>query len=181
MKREGRRSALFCAVVFLFFAATIDAAARGVPSLRPAPEIRAGAVYNSSAYENFSLKALRGQVVLIFFWTADDPTCAAAIRLLNDWYASWKDRGFEIVGVFCPAWEQMRAESFAFEEIRKRKIAFPVVFDGQGALRAAYGLWAWPAFFLVDRQGYIRAQESGPFRETKLKTMTEILLDERGL
>ena len=176
------RRAFFWALVFLFLSLGRCAAGRpGVPALAPAPEIRGGAVYNSNAYEHFSLRALRGKAVLVFFWTAKDPTCAAAIRLLNEWYASWKPRGFEIVGVFCPAWEQDNAESIAFEEIRRQKIVFPVVFDGKSTVRNAYGLWAWPAFFLVDRQGFLRAQESGPLNEAKLKTMLEILIDERGL
>jgi peroxiredoxin len=182
MMSRSYRSALFLAAVFLFFAARCDADVRpGVSALARAPEIRGGAVYNSNAYEHFSLEALRGQVVLVFFWTARDATCTEAIRRLNDWYAAWKPRGFEIVGVFCPAWEQDNAESIAFEEIQKQKIVFPVVFDGKSTVRNAYGLWAWPAFFLVDRQGFLRAQESGPLNEKKLKTLLEILIDERGL
>ncbi len=148
---------------------------------RRAPEISGTVWFNSGAYKNRpSMKVMRGKVILMFFWTLNDPTCENVATYLNNWYEEYKDRDFEIIGVHTPEWRFNNSESELFKKVDELGILFPIVVDSKSSIRNAYGRLMWPSFTLIDRDGYIRAQFEGVAGWRAMRRMLETLLEESG-
>jgi peroxiredoxin len=61
-------------------------------------------------------------------------------------------------------------------------ISSPLMIDGKAKVANAYGVWAHPTTFLINREGKIVGREFGG-REWSSKTMKDLirsLLDEKG-
>ncbi len=165
-------------LIAAFLAAAIPCQAQ---QQRRAPEIRGKVWYNTIAYKKRpTLKALRGKVVLLFFWTMDDPACEDTAIRLNSWYIESRTKGLEIIGVHTPEWEFNKSESALYKKIDKLGLLYPVVVDNVSAIRDEYGHQAWPAFALIDRDGYIRASYEGINQFRQMKIMLDGLIEESG-
>lgn len=165
-------------LLFLCFFAEVVGEAQGQER---APHFTGKVWFNAGAYKKApSLKILRGKVVLLFFWTLDDPNCEAAVVNLNHWYLKYRRLGLEIIGVHSPEWEFHKSQAELFKKIDALKILFPVVADDDSAIRSAYGQQVWPSYCLVDRDGYIRARYGGLYSFWDIQTMLEALLEESG-
>lgn len=145
-----------------------------------APQISGRFWINAGAYQNLSLKALRGKAVLVFFWTSSDSNSGSAARILNGWYEVYRDRGLEIIGVHSAEWGFGSEQSDVVRRTEDLGITFPVVLDEGGAIRAEWGELSWPAIFLVDRDGYIRFRYSGVLNYSQIEAMTEMIVSESG-
>ena len=148
-------------------------------SFQRAPEIKAKTWFNATSYRRLSLKALSGKVVMLFFWTINDSTCEQAAPFLNQWYARYRDKGLEIIGVHSTELEATYSEHALFEKIEKLGIKFPVVADNDSHIRYSFCLQLWPSIFLVDRKGLIRAKYDGILNFPDIETAFKVLLDEK--
>jgi thiol-disulfide isomerase/thioredoxin len=116
-------------------------------------------VHNVSAWINsrpLSLHSLRGQVVLVDFWTYSCINCLRTLPYLKSWDARYRSKGLVILGVHTP--------EFAFEHdlgnvraaVRRLAIRYPVALDNDYGTWDAYGNQYWPADYLVDQAGHVR-------------------------
>jgi len=173
----GRAVKLVLAILFFsFFIPAIGAYAQA--PLEKAPDIKGRVWFNTGTSSKMSMKALRGKVVLVFFWTANDTSCEMAIPPLNIWYSRYKEKGFEIIGVYADSWGFDMSEGAALDKIQSTGVKFPVVMDEDSAIGSNFKHAAWPAFFLVDRKGYIRGQYFAVLHQHDIETMIKILVDE---
>ena len=116
---------------------------------------------NTPGDRPLSIAALRGKVVLIDFWTYSCINCLRTLPHLRSWYAAYHKDGLEIVGVHTP--------EFAFEHVlgnvegavHRLDVTWPVALDNGYATWNAYSNEYWPADYLVDRQGNVRAVQFG--------------------
>lgn len=104
---------------------------------------------------------LKGKVVMIEFWTFDCWNCYRTIPWLNDLYARYKDKGFEIISVHTPEFAHERKRENVIAKIKEHKIKFPVMLDNDFSYWKALNNRYWPAFYLVDKQGNLRGQTAG--------------------
>jgi cytochrome c biogenesis protein CcdA/thiol-disulfide isomerase/thioredoxin len=116
-------------------------------------------VHNISAWINsrpLSLRALRGKVVLVDFWTYSCINCLRTLPYLKSWDERYRSRGLVIVGVHTP--------EFAFEHdlgnvraaVKRLGVRYPVALDNDYGTWKAYGNNYWPADYLVDQAGNVR-------------------------
>lgn len=49
--------------------------------------------------KKFDLRQKRGKAILVFFWTSWCSNCRQEIVVLNKFYADYKDKNFEIIGI----------------------------------------------------------------------------------
>ena len=56
----------------------------------------------SALREPLTLADLRGQVVLVHFWTFACSNCAATLPYVTAWYDTYHDQGFTVIGVHAP-------------------------------------------------------------------------------
>jgi peroxiredoxin len=116
----------------------------------PAPTFRAPQL---SAKEDFDLAAQRGRPLILTFFLHTCPHCHELLGFLKEYLPTLPEGkrpllvGLEISGRTESVREQLRADGFEF---------FPVVFDPDGKIRAAYGVFAGvPDTFLIDAEGRI--------------------------
>jgi cytochrome c biogenesis protein CcdA/thiol-disulfide isomerase/thioredoxin len=108
-----------------------------------------------------TLAGLRGKVVLIDFWTYSCINCLRTLPHLEAWYRAYHKDGFTIIGVHTPEFAFEHVASNVGAAVKRLGIAYPVVQDN------AYGTWNnysnqfWPAEYLIDRRGHVRAYHFG--------------------
>jgi len=159
----------------------IPAAGRSLaPTDTPAPEIRAQTWFNAGRYKKPSLKAMRGKVVLVFFWTMDDSNCSRAVETVNQWYSNDREKGLEVIGVYTPEFDFTFSESGLFQKMDSLKIKFPVAVEPDSMIRTEYDVTGWPSFCLVDRGGFLRSCFPPDPHFADLKVALEALLEEKA-
>jgi thiol-disulfide isomerase/thioredoxin len=93
----------------------------------------------------------RSAITLVNFWASWCPPCVEEIPSMNRLAARYDPADFAIVSVnFQESAEEMRAF------MRQVEVDFPVLLDSDGAVSHAWGVFAFPSSFLVDRNGRVR-------------------------
>jgi len=111
--------------------------------------------------EALSIEDLRGQVVLVEMWTFSCYNCYRSKPALIDFYESYKDQGFEIVGVHTPEFDHEKVAENVRRSLEQHNVTWPVFQDNKFRTWRAYGNRAWPTFYLIDRDGNIRYSHRG--------------------
>jgi thiol-disulfide isomerase/thioredoxin len=127
------------------------------------------------------LSALRGKVVLIDFWTYSCINCQRALPHVEGWYHDYKKDGFVVVGVSAP--------EFAFEHVVSNVesaagnlgIDYPVAVDDNLATWTAYNNEYWPAEYLIDPTGVVRAYDFGEGGYGTMEGNIRMLLSANGV
>lgn len=120
--------------------------------------------------KEIALSSLRGKVVLLHFWAAEDQRSRLLNSLLVEAYQKYKSKGFEIyqvnVGVNRSEW---------IDVIDKDKLKWINVGDLEGSTtaRLSYNIQSIPFNYLLDKEGKIVARNlTGPDLD---KTLAQIL------
>src|SRR3984893_2972255 len=111
--------------------------------------------------EPLSPADLRGKVVLVDFWTF---TCVNWLRTfpyVRAWAEKYGEKGLMVIGVHTP--------EFPFEgdidNVRKQAkalgVEYPIAVDTNYGIWRAFGNNYWPALYLADAEGRIRAHHFG--------------------
>jgi len=108
---------------------------------------------NGSAVD---LKSLRGKVVLVDFWAYSCINCQRATPHLVDWYDTYRDLGFEVIGVHTPEYAFERVESNVAAGANDLGITYPVALDNGYSTWTNYRNRYWPAKYLIDASGTVR-------------------------
>ena len=124
-----------------------------------APEFPAGAAWFNVAAP-LSLKALRGKVVLLDFWTYG---CINCIHIIPDLKRLEEKYGPElvVVGVHSAKFTNERQGENLRRILVRYDVDHPVVNDERFEIWRSYGARAWPTQVLIDPEGYVVATASG--------------------
>ena len=127
-----------------------------------------------------SLDDLRGNVVIVQFWTFGCINCKRTLPYLQELYAEHAGAGLEIVGVHSPEFtfeEDPAAIAAAAEELG---VTWPIALDTRQ--RNFFG-WQgsrgyWPRTYVIDQQGQVRFDHVGEGKYEELAATVEFLLEE---
>lgn len=120
----------------------------------PAPEIESLAWLNSD--QPLPLASLRGQVVLVEFWTFDCINCIRTLPYVENWYHTYRDQGLVVIGVHFPEFEYERDVQNILAATQRLNVTYPMALDNSGTTWRAWGQRYWPTIYLIDKQGNIR-------------------------
>ena len=98
-----------------------------------------------------SLQNYRGKVVLLYFWAVWCGFCLDEMPNLKRVYDTYKEQGFDIIGVSLD-----NKESVLRDYIKENDIQWRQIFDnarGEDSLVRQYGILGTPAPWLIDRDG----------------------------
>lgn len=120
--------------------------------------------------EPMTLQDLRGQVVLVRWWTDTCPYCASSAPALRKLHETYSDQGLTIVGVFHP--KAGRDDPLDVERVQRsvdsRRFQFPVAIDWDWRTRTLKDWWhtgpkrdATSVTFLLDKAGVIQFVHPG--------------------
>jgi peroxiredoxin len=102
--------------------------------------------------KKWTLKSLRGKVVLLNFWATWCPPCRKEMPDLEALYNRFKDRGFVILAISDE--EASKVDPF----ITERKITYPVLLDPGRKVNGLFQIDGIPKSFVYDRSGKLVAQ-----------------------
>jgi thiol-disulfide isomerase/thioredoxin len=106
-------------------------------------------------------EGLRGRVVLLDVWTFECINCVHTIPWIREVVGRYGSRGFTVVGIHTPEMDSERVRASVEAEVRRRQLGFSHLLDNDYAYWKALGNHYWPALYLVDRCGRIRATAIG--------------------
>jgi thiol-disulfide isomerase/thioredoxin len=130
--------------------------------------------------DGISIKDSVGEkVVLVEFWTYSCFNCQNAQPHINALYEEYQDEGLLVVGVHTPEFGFEKDISNVREAVRQANIRYPVVLDNHYAIWNAYGQRYWPAWYLVDADGFIRFRHFGEGAYDETEQKVQELLSER--
>ena len=115
-----------------------------------------------------TLASLRGQVVLVRFWTDTCPYCRRTAPLLKKLDDELRARGLTVLGLYHPKPRGRPADCAEVEAVIKEwGLEFPIALDASWSTLDAWWLTtgdreATSASFLIDRRGIIRQIHPGP-------------------
>lgn len=123
--------------------------------------------------EEYTLSALKGQVVIIDFWATWCPPCRNSIPTFVKLYEKYHERGFTILGI------GLDDEQDLIKFNNQMNIPYPV-FVGSNELAKAYGVTGIPKTIFVDKKGNIRKTQVGfaPELESQFDVLVDSLLNE---
>ncbi|MGJ8669137.1 MAG: redoxin family protein [Oceanococcus sp.] len=116
---------------------------------------------NSSA---LSLSDLKGQVVLIEFWTYGCGNCLRSIPWVKAMSERYAEAGLRVIGIHTPEFSHERSRQAVLEQTKALAIRHPIMLDNDYSYWNAMGNRYWPAFYLLDKQGRVRQAWAGEVR-----------------
>ena len=145
-----------------------------LPQYGAAPEFAGIETWLNS--EPLSIGGLRGQVVMVNFWTFACINCIHVLPHVVQWREKYKDRGLVVVGVHSPEFAYERDTGNVKKAIQRHGIRYAVAQDNKFATWNAYRNRYWPAIYLVDRSGEVAYSHSGEgaYDETE-RTVQQLL------
>ncbi len=155
--------------------------AASLPNLGPAPNFTGIVAWlNTPANMPLSLAQLKGKIVLVDFWTYSCINCQRSLPHVEAWYKDYKNDGLVVVGVHTP--------EFAFEHVVSNVssaagtlgIADPVAVDSNYGTWDAWNNQYWPAEYLIDQKGQVRAYDFGEGDYSTMETHIRQLLTADG-
>jgi cytochrome c biogenesis protein CcdA/thiol-disulfide isomerase/thioredoxin len=153
-----------------------------LPDLGKAPDFT-GIVswFNTPGNQPLTLAQLKGKIVLVDFWTYSCINCQRSLPHVEGWYNDYKKDGLVVVGVSTP--------EFAFEHVVSNVqsaagnlgIDYPVAIDNNYGTWDAYNNEYWPAEYLIDQTGQVRAYDFGEGGYSTMEKNIRSLLAANGV
>ncbi|MGF1644213.1 MAG: redoxin family protein [Thiotrichales bacterium] len=139
--------------------------ARAVDELGPAPEFTHTDPSDWFNGPPLKLTDLRGKVVLLDVWTFGCWNCYRSFPWLKALESRYAGQGLAVVGVHTPEFDHERERDAVAAKIREFGLKHPVMLDNDSSYWRALNNRYWPAFYLIDKHGNLRARFVGETHE----------------
>ena len=119
---------------------------------------------------------LRGNIVLVDFWTL---TCINWLRTepyIRAWSQVYRDDGLIVIGVHTPEFSFEHELDRVRQATKDMAIDYPVAADNDYAIWSAFDNNYWPALYFVDADGLIRDHHFGEGRYKESERVIQRLL-----
>jgi thiol-disulfide isomerase/thioredoxin len=123
---------------------------------------------------------LRGNVVLVGFWTY---TCINWLRQLpyvRAWAGKYSGQGLVVIGVHTPEFPFEHNADNVRQAVQEMRIDYPVATDNNYSVWRAFDNHYWPALYFADAQGRIRHHHYGEGEYLQSEMIIQQLLAEAG-
>lgn len=102
--------------------------------------------------KSWSLKGLRGKVVMVNFWATWCQPCRKEMPDLDALYKRFKDQGLVILGISDEEAPKVK------ELLAEQKVSYPILLDPGRKVNEAFRIEGIPKNFVYDREGKLVAQ-----------------------
>ena len=136
------------------------------PAADPTDPFRAGEYFSGSkgwlnTAEPVTNAQMKGQVVLVDFWTYCCINCIHVMPELKWLEEKYKDQPFVVVGVHSGKFDQEKNLDNIRAAVLRYGIKHPVAVDNDFAIWQRFGVRSWPTLVLIDSTGKPIGQVSG--------------------
>jgi peroxiredoxin len=102
---------------------------------------------------------LRGKVVVLDFWATWCQPCVAGLDDVARLAKRYAKESVVLLSISADT-DQAKWRDF----VAKNKMTWPQYYDGRRTVQAAFGVNAYPTYFVIDQEGIVRAQAIGTNR-----------------
>ena len=127
-----------------------------------------------------SLKALKGKVVLVDFWTYSCINCLRSIPYVRAWAEKYRDHGLVVIGVHAPEFAFERNIANVKNAIATLKIGYPVAIDNEYKIWRSFENEYWPAHYFIDGNGKVRHHHFGEGEYDESEQIIQKMLKDAG-
>ena len=127
----------------------------------------------------------RGRVVLLNFWAHWCATCYAEFPVLSEWLETYRDKGFDVVGVTryygtAQGFQADKDAEIAYVQKVKQanRMTFPIAVGKGLTNHQNYAAASLPTTILIDKKGVVRYVSKGLFFEKEVERFIKKLLAE---
>lgn len=109
--------------------------------------------FTSMKGEEIDLSKMKGKVVLVDFWATWCGPCIQELPNVQDAYAKFHDKGFEIIAISLD-----KDESKLKKFVEDKKLPWAQHFDGKGwsnEISTSFGITSIPATYLIGKDGTV--------------------------
>jgi peroxiredoxin len=143
----------FLAPVAVLFVAAGARADQPVTLNTPAPELQEVQWLGTKP---LAWKDLRGQVVVLHFWTFGCINCIHNYPSYRSWNETYSKKGVTLLGVHTPETKGEADLESVKKKIKENRLIWPMAVDGKSKTWEAWGNRYWPATYLIDKKGQVR-------------------------
>jgi thiol-disulfide isomerase/thioredoxin len=161
------------------FRATIHPAALQLPIEGELPSLSGATEWLNS--QPLTAVGLRGNVVLISFWTYTCINWLRSLPYVRAWAEKYKQHGLVVIGVHTPEFEFERNVENVRRAAKDMRVDYPIAIDSDYAIWRAFDNHYWPALYFVDVQGHIRHHQFGEGQYEQSEMILQQLLAEVGI
>lgn len=145
-------------------------------SLPPAPEFPAGLTWWNVDHPLRLGDELRGQVVILDFWTYCCINCMHVLPDLEWLEQTYAHEPVTIIGVHSNKYTNEGDPANVRQAILRYGITHPVVVDTAHQIWNNFGVNAWPTLVVIDSTGHVAAVAPGEGHREELDTFVSTLL-----
>jgi DNA-binding beta-propeller fold protein YncE len=125
-----------------------------------------------------TIASLRGQVVLLDFWTYCCINCMHIFPDLRHLESKYRNQPFVVIGVHSGKFSQEKDPENIRQAILRHNLEHPVVVDSDYAIWNAYAVNSWPTLVVIDPEGYVVGGVSGEGHRETIDRRVGKLLEE---
>lgn len=144
------------------------------------PRVRAPEFPQSFTWLNcdrpLSLKALKGRIIILDFWTYCCINCIHVLPDLKFLEQKYQDK-LTVIGVHSAKFENEKETENIRQAILRYDIEHPVIVDRNFEIWQQYAIRAWPTLVVIDPQGYAIASMSGEGNRDRLDELIAKLIE----
>ena len=153
-----------------------------LPDLGRAPNFTGIVAWlNTPGDRPLSLAQLRGRVVLVDFWTYSCINCQRALPHVEAWENAYQKDGLVVVGVSTPEFAFEHVVSNVSSAAGSLGVHYPIAIDNDYGTWNAYNNEYWPAEYLIDPSGQVRAYDFGEGGYSTMESNIRDLLMAKGV
>ena len=156
MKRLITYPALFMICAWLASRLLVPASAVTLKQPVPAPEFTHRQAIDWINSGPLEISHLGGKVVLIDFWTYGCWNCYRSFPWLKAMEERLENESFQVIGVHTPEFDREKILGNVTAKVKEFGLEHPIMIDNDFSYWQAMGNRYWPAFYLIDKSGYVR-------------------------
>lgn len=128
---------------------------------RPYEALEISGISNWFNSKPLSIKHLKGNVILVDFWTYSCINCIRTFPYLKSWHEKYKDNNFILIAIHSPEFAFEKNPVNVMKAINKYNITYPVALDNDFNTWKNYKNRYWPASYLIDKNGTVVYEHFG--------------------
>ncbi len=124
-----------------------------------------------------SLEALKGQVVILDFWTYCCINCMHTLSDLEWIEKKYRSEPVVVIGVHSAKFYNEQEVENIKEAIGRYEISHPVIVDKGMAIWQSYNVNGWPTLVVIDPKGHVIYHEPGEGQRQYLDDVISVLIE----